>query len=67
MGLGSSISCCLKVSRSRLYARAIEEYRGKRQDTLVTEQLNAVYATEKSVVDPIVASAWLGAIGHEAW
>lgn len=57
----------LRVSRSQLYVLAIEEYLDKRQDSLVTEQLNAVYATEKPAVDPALAAAQLGAIGREAW
>ena len=57
----------MRVSRSQLYAQAIEEYLGKRQDTLITEQLNALYASEQSPVDPAMTAAQLGAIGHEAW
>jgi len=57
----------MRVSRSQLYAQAIEEYLGKRQDTLITERLNALYASEQNPVDPAMAAAQLGAIGHEAW
>ncbi len=57
----------LRVSRSQLYAQAIEEYLGKRQDSLVTEQLNAVYGVEQTAVDPGLAAAQLEAIDHEAW
>ena len=57
----------LRVSRSQLYAQAIQEYLGKRQDSLVTEQLNAVYAAGQEPVDPALAAAQLGAIVHEAW
>lgn len=57
----------MRVSRSQLYAQAIEEYLGKRQDTLITERLNALYASEQNPIDPAVAAAQLGAIGHEAW
>lgn len=57
----------LRVSRSQLYAQAIEEYLSKRQDALVTEQLNVVYAAGQAAVDPALAAAQLGAIGHEAW
>ena len=56
-----------RVSRSQLYAQAIEEYLGKRQDSLITERLNALYATGQELVDPAVTAAQLGAIGHEAW
>jgi metal-responsive CopG/Arc/MetJ family transcriptional regulator len=57
----------LRVSRSQLYAQAIEEYLGKRQDALITERLNALYGTEQASVDPALAAAQLQAIGHEAW
>jgi predicted transcriptional regulator len=57
----------LRVSRSQLYAQAIEEYLGKRQDSLVTEQLNAVYAAEQEPIDPSLVAAQLRAIDHEAW
>ena len=57
----------LRVSRSQLYAQAIEEYLGKRQDSLITERLNALYAEGQDAIDPALAAAQLGAIGHEAW
>ena len=57
----------LRVSRSQLYAQAIQEYLGKRQDSLVTEQLNAVYADGQEPIDPALAAAQLGAVVHEAW
>ena len=57
----------LRVSRNQLYAQAIEEYLEKRQDSLLTERLNAVYAAGQSPVDPALAAAQLGAIGHKAW
>ena len=57
----------LRVSRSQLYAQAIEEYLGKRQDSLITERLNAIYATEQEALDPGLAAAQMGAIGNEAW
>ena len=57
----------LRVSRSQLYAQAIQEYLGKRQDSLVTEQLNAVYAAGQEPVDPSLTAAQLGTLAHEAW
>lgn len=57
----------LRVSRSQLYSQALQEYLGKRQDSLVTERLNAVYAGSQQPLDPALAAAQLGAIGHEAW
>jgi metal-responsive CopG/Arc/MetJ family transcriptional regulator len=57
----------LRISRSQLYAQAIEEYLGSRQDSLVTERLNAVYAAEQDPIDPALVSAQFGVIGREAW
>jgi metal-responsive CopG/Arc/MetJ family transcriptional regulator len=57
----------LKVSRSQLYAQAIQEYLGKRQDAVITERLNAVYAVERSEIDAALMKAQLAAIRHEAW
>ena len=57
----------LNVSRSQLYAQAIQEYLGKRQDSVITERLNAVYGVESGDIDAALMNAQLGAIGHEAW
>lgn len=57
----------LRVSRSQLYAQAIEEYLGKRQDSQVTERLNAVYATTADPLDSALAAGQFGVIGDEAW
>ena len=57
----------LNVSRSQLYDQDIQEYLGKRQDSVITERLNAVYAAESSGIDAALNNAQLGAIGHEAW
>lgn len=57
----------LRVSRSQLYAQAIAEYLGKRQDASITERLNEVYGVQDSCIDPALAKAQLKAIGHEAW
>ncbi|MBS0460970.1 MAG: hypothetical protein JSS41_00675 [Proteobacteria bacterium] len=57
----------LRVSRSQLYATALEEYLGKRQDSRITERLNALYGAGLESVDPALAAAQLGAIGNEAW
>ncbi len=56
----------MRVSRSQLYAQAIEEYLDKRRDVLITERLNAVHAVREPV-DPALAAAQLGAIGDETW
>lgn len=57
----------LRVTRSHLYAKALEEYLDKRQAAQITQQLNAVYSENTERIDPALAAAQLGAIGHEAW
>ena len=57
----------LHVSRSQLYAQALEEYLDKRHDPAVTERLNAVYSARPGSIDPVLVAAQLRAIGHEAW
>lgn len=47
----------LRVSRSELYARALERYLAAEPDDEVTARLDAVYADEPSRIDPAVAAA----------
>lgn len=42
----------LGVSRSQLYARAVEEYLAKHRDQDITARLNDVYGEEDSGLDP---------------
>ena len=42
----------LKVSRSRLYARAVSEFLDRHGADAVREQLNAVYSVQESRLDP---------------
>lgn len=57
----------LGVSRSQLYATAIESYLRQRQDRSVTEQLNRVYAQQNSELDPGLHAAQLASIEKEVW
>ena len=57
----------MRVSRSQLYAQALEEYLARRQDSMVTEQLDAVYAVTQEPLDPAFDAAQRDAIDHEAW
>jgi metal-responsive CopG/Arc/MetJ family transcriptional regulator len=57
----------LQVSRSELYARAIERYvKAHRQDR-VTQALNRVYASEDSALDPALARLQARSLPHEKW
>jgi metal-responsive CopG/Arc/MetJ family transcriptional regulator len=48
-------AAALHCSRSRLYTNALKAYLKEREGASVTERLNAVYATESSELDPVVA------------
>ena len=56
-----------KVSRSRFYAQAVEAYLKAQSGKRITEALNAVYATEDSSLDPVMARIQSLSIGREEW
>jgi len=56
-----------KISRSRFYAQAVAAYLKSQSDKRVTEALNAVYATEDSSLDPVMARIQSLSIGREEW
>jgi len=56
-----------KVSRSRFYARAVEAYLKTQQANGVKEALDAIYATEDSSLDPVIARIQSLSIGSEEW
>jgi len=57
----------LGKSRSELYANAVAEYVAEYRTEAITEQLNAVYDTEDSSLDPALRSAQLGGLEEEDW
>ncbi|HVR80790.1 MAG TPA: hypothetical protein VHF02_01660 [Luteimonas sp.] len=57
----------LHVSRSQLYANALSKYLKERHDPAVTEQLNAVYGTAASAIDPAFVTAQAKVLAREAW
>ena len=60
-----ALAARLGVSRSELYARAVEEFVARHRDQDVTSQLNAVYANEPSVVTPSLRRAQARSIGRQ--
>jgi metal-responsive CopG/Arc/MetJ family transcriptional regulator len=46
----------LGKSRSEIYAKAIQNYVERHQDDEVTAKLDAVYSSESSQLDPVLAS-----------
>ena len=57
----------LGVSRSELYARAVEEYVAKHRHEDITDRLNQVYDTEEAALDPALRQAQARSVGPEAW
>lgn len=57
----------LSLSRSELYTKAVESFLKSQSDADVTRRLNEVYASESSVVDPLLYDASIQSIGPESW
>ena len=57
----------LGMSRSQLYATAVEEYLAKHQAAKVTERLNAVYRTQPSRLDARLQRAERRATTPDEW
>lgn len=56
-----------KISRSRLYSRAVQEYLERRRSKSIKKALDAVYANESSELDPVIARLQIEALGREDW
>lgn len=57
----------LGVSRSELYARAVEEFVAKHRGANVTARLNEIYAEESSALDPAVSAAQARSLKGDDW
>lgn len=55
------------LSRSELYARAVELYLNTHRCEGVTEALNKLFADEPEPLDPAIMAAQMQAIGREEW
>ncbi len=55
------------MSRSQLYAIAVEEYVAKHRATEVTDRLNEVYATERSNLPESVTRAQARSVRSAEW
>ena len=64
---GDALAKEMKLSRSALYARALERYIARQRADEITEQLNAVYATESSELDGAILLAQLEILEREKW
>jgi metal-responsive CopG/Arc/MetJ family transcriptional regulator len=57
----------LSLSRSELYARAIETFLRSLAQQDVTERLNQVYAAESSSLDPALERMQAASLTPESW
>jgi metal-responsive CopG/Arc/MetJ family transcriptional regulator len=57
----------LKMSRSRLYAVAVESFLQRYDEEAITAKLNEVYATESSTLDPVLQSIQTRSISKDEW
>lgn len=55
------------ISRSELYAKALEEYIASRRFLNVTDALNKIYGEEFSGLDDELYSMQIKSIPHEEW
>jgi len=56
-----------KMSRSELYATALEQFLARDQENVITRKLNEVYAKEDSRFDPVLESPALEVLNREEW
>ena len=61
------VSRRLRISRSRLYARAVEAFVRQNSDEEITAQLDKVYGTRSSRLDPALEAASLEVLRREKW
>ncbi len=64
---GEQLARQLGMSRSELYANALEAYLGSRGGAAVTERLDKVYASSTSSVDAALNAAQLRSLPDETW
>lgn len=62
-----SLANRLGVSRSRLYATALEEYVARHQSRRVSQRLDALYSVESSSLDPALARAQTNLLTEGDW
>ena len=61
------VSRRMRVSRSRLYAQAVEAYVKQHSGADITEQLNKVYAGNASTLVPALEAASLEVLRRGQW
>jgi predicted transcriptional regulator len=64
---GERVAKRLRVTRSRLYTRALKDYVGRHGGGDITERLNSVYAGGSSKLDPLLEALSLEVLRREPW
>jgi metal-responsive CopG/Arc/MetJ family transcriptional regulator len=57
----------LRISRSRLYALAVEEFVKSHERKGVKEALDEIYSSERSELDPVLAKMQVLSLPQEDW
>ena len=57
----------LQMSRSELYARAVEEYIGGHRHSRVREKLDEIYSAKSAVIDAAMLNAQAASLPEEDW
>jgi metal-responsive CopG/Arc/MetJ family transcriptional regulator len=57
----------LGISRSELFAAALEAYLRDRRQAGVTEKLNEIYGEEDSSLDPAIATIQSASLSRDEW
>jgi metal-responsive CopG/Arc/MetJ family transcriptional regulator len=61
------VAARLEVSRSQLYAKAVESFLAGHQADDVTRRLDEVYTAQESQVDPALAQMQALSLGDKTW
>jgi predicted transcriptional regulator len=64
---GESLARHLKISRSQLYSRALNEYVARHAPDSVTESLDRLVAELDKGADPFVSTAWRRVLERTEW
>ena len=64
---GEALAGRLGLTRSGLYAMALEEFIARHSAKRVSERLDAVYSAEPSGLDPSIAAAQARAVKGSDW
>jgi metal-responsive CopG/Arc/MetJ family transcriptional regulator len=57
----------LGITRSQLYARAVQAFLDHQADRDITKRLNSIYAEEASAMDPLLLKLQFASIPKEDW